>query len=216
MVKKIKKVKGVKHISEVIKDMPEIKKGKVNKKPQLRHKLLLKRISENIRKGDDENNSVYRAMKELGYSDSYAKSSTQLKDTRSWQKLVEEELPDSLLAETHKKLLNFHKGDHMTFPPYFPDSKKDTKRKKKRGEELTDDQIIEFLESVNCKVKRIVHGDMARHVYFWAPDGMIIDKALDKGYKLKGKYAPETMNVKFGAYTKEQLVEMLVGKVSKK
>jgi len=47
----------------------------------------------------------YQAMKEENYADNYATSS-KITDTDSWQRLMETYLPDELLAEKHKELLN--------------------------------------------------------------------------------------------------------------
>ena len=44
-------------------------------------------------------------MKSVGYSDSYATSPTQLKQTDAWQKLMQEQIPDDLLAGVHHGLL---------------------------------------------------------------------------------------------------------------
>lgn len=51
---------------------------------------------------------------------------------------------------------------------------------------LTDEDVIDMLAEVNCKVKRIVHGETARHVYFWAHDAKAQAGALELGYKMKG------------------------------
>lgn len=56
---------------------------------------------------------------------------------------------------------------------------------------LSDDQIKEMLESVGCTVKRIARIYGGRTVYFWSPDNMARDKALDKAYKIRGSYAAE-------------------------
>lgn len=53
---------------------------------------------------------------------------------------------------------------------------------------LTDKEIIAILAEVNCKVRRIVHGENARHVYFWAPDNKSRKEGLDMAYKLKARY----------------------------
>ncbi len=61
---------------------------------------------------------------------------------------------------------------------------------------LTDKEIIAMLAEVNCVVRRIVHGETARHVYFWAADNMARDKAVDKAYKLRGRYQNENEQLK--------------------
>lgn len=61
---------------------------------------------------------------------------------------------------------------------------------------LTDKQIIKMLAEVGCTVKQIVHGNTARHVYFWAPDSKSRKDGLDMAYKLKGKYASDKNTAK--------------------
>lgn len=119
---------------------------------------------------------------------------------------IADSLLDEDLIRKHKELLNSTRIDHMVFPlgPKGEDDDlfsggrpdKDTTPEtdgnlKAERTTLTDKEIIEMLAEVNCKVRRIVHGESARHVYFWAADNMARDKALDKAYKLKGTYAPE-------------------------
>jgi len=50
--------------------------------------------------------SVSKTMREVGYSDAYSKNPQQLTETDNWKELMEEFLPDSLLAEKHQALLN--------------------------------------------------------------------------------------------------------------
>lgn len=126
-------------------------------------------------------------------------------------KSIAESIPDELLVEKHLSLLHATHLDHSIFPPFNNGDKK-----KKRGDELTDEMIIELLASVNCTVKKIVHGDQARHVYFWGTDNRAIKDGLDMAYKIKNTYAPETMNFKFTNYDNKQLVDMLLAKLKKK
>ncbi len=113
--------------------------------------------------------------------------------------------PDELLKKKHLELLNASRLDHMVFPPFnqkkadeddgddeeFEDLADLENKGEKFGEQLTDQQIRELLLSVNCNVRKIVHGENQRHVYFWIADNMAQDKALDKAYKIRGLYAPE-------------------------
>jgi|GEM_PF-1107146 len=175
-----------------------------NKQPLERHKKIL----ENLGKGK----TLGEAMKDAGYSQNYADNPQQLRKTKSWETLIETVLSDDKLIQVHSELLNSSTIDHLTFP-VFIESK--SKKKKVKGEQLTDEEITELLKSVNCVVKKIVHGEQARHVYFWSADNMARDKALDKAYKLKGKYEPEEYNLKFKGFSKEQLVDLILGKITK-
>lgn len=203
------------------------KEVKQNKKIVLeKHKILLKGLSDNIGKGK---NTMQSKMIEQGYSESYAKSG-HIKDTRSWDVLLKDELTDGELMQVHKSLLKSARLDHMVFATgprdeadkldYIERARAKAKKDKKEYDEsieyITDDDIKEMLYSTNCLVRRIVHRDTARDVYFWSPDNMARDKALDKGYKLKGKYEPEELNLKFKGFSKEQLIDSIMGKLTKK
>ncbi len=121
---------------------------------------------------------------------------------------IADRIPDDLLVERHHNLLNSTSLQHMVFPPGNDDEDgiedvgdadlEDAKDEADGIErvDLTDKEIITMLEEVNCKVKRIVHGERARHVYFWARDNNAISKALDLAYKIKGTYAPEQKEVR--------------------
>ncbi len=86
---------------------------------------------------------------------------------------MEESFSDKDLAKKHKALLNSKRIEHLVFPT-----------------KTEDDDIIKLLESVNCKVKKIQHGEMSKHVWFWSQNDKALKEALDMAYKLKGKYAP--------------------------
>jgi len=110
---------------------------------------------------------------------------------------IAEQIPDELLVQRHKELLNSTNVEHMVYPPFR--SEKERKEIENTGqnigEQLTDIEIIQFYKDINCEVRRIVHGDMARHVYFWSADNKARKDAIDMAYKLKGQYAPEKLNL---------------------
>lgn len=97
---------------------------------------------------------------------------------------IQEALPDEVLGEKHRALLNSTRLEHMVFPLGPKDGEIDDTK-------LTDEEIVLLLASVNCTVRKIVHGDIARHVYFWSVDSSAVKGALDMAYKLKGLYAPD-------------------------
>lgn len=139
------------------------------------------------------------AMKEAGFSDAYAKNPHKIVATKTWQELMEEYLPDDALAEAHQGLLHATRIDHMVFPlgpdtdegdpsegpPAGPEVPEAFKERTK----MTDREIEELLASVNCTVRKIVHGETARHVYFWSPDNKARKEGIDLAYKLKARYA---------------------------
>lgn len=141
-------------------------------------------------------------------------------------KSIAEQIPDEDLVAKHKELLNASALDHMIFPlgprdeadrlKHIEEARAKTDKEGKEYKDIefvTDEDIIEMLQEVNCKVRRIVHRETARDVYFWSADNSARDKALDKAYKLKGTYAPDkslNVSVEVGdGLTKEQRTELL-------
>jgi len=117
---------------------------------------------------------------------------------------IQEALPDEILGQKHRALLESTTLDHMTFPLGPRDEKQREEINESRRldslqhnkplkleDGVSDEEIKSMLSDVNCKVRRIEHGEHARHVYFWAPDNRAVKDALDMAYKLKGKYAPD-------------------------
>ncbi len=150
----------------------------------------------------DNHGNVSKTMLEVGYSENSAKNPKNLTDSDGWKELMSKHLPDELLAQKHRDLLDSTVVQHMVFPlgpkgeddinlsGAKPNALSNTEEKVERTS-LTDQEIKDLLAGVNCTVKRIVHGENARHVYFWAQDSQSVVKALDMAYKLKGKNAPE-------------------------
>ena len=104
-------------------------------------------------------------------------------------------MPDYKVLGTHTRLLASIKLEHMVFPLGPEDSEGgedddeiDDNTMVANGEstDLTDKEIIDMLAELGCKVKRIVHGQQARHVYFWSPDNQTRVKATELAYKIKG------------------------------
>lgn len=117
---------------------------------------------------------------------------------------LNEALPEDLLGQKHRQLLDSTRLEHMTFPlgpkdeahrialnnAHLMDHQQHGK-KLKIEDGLSDEEIKAFLLEVNCKVRRIEHSEFARHVYYWATDNKAVKDALDMAYKLKGSYAPD-------------------------
>lgn len=106
---------------------------------------MLKRISDGIRDGM----TFEQAMLKLGYSPSYANSSTHLKETDSWNALLEQELGDGELLKVHKELLhnrNWRARDSALDKGYKLKKKYDNTLNIKHGlANLTDEELdIEF------------------------------------------------------------------------
>jgi hypothetical protein len=156
-----------------------------------------------IAKGETGVQAVLNNYDTEDYHTAGAIASENLKKPRIIQALADA-FPDELLQKKHLELMNASRLDHMVFPtgPRNESEKesyiaKDKQKAITEGKEyreiehITDDDIRDMLESVNCTVRRIVHRDTARDVYFWSADNMARDKALDKAYKIRGSYAAE-------------------------
>lgn len=176
-------------------------KSKVFSRPTtaLRHQQVLNNLEAN-------GGNLSKAILDAGYSPAVAKTPTKITESKTWRELVDATLSDDKLAAKHEFLLNAQGLDHMTFPlgprtarekekwiesartkaiakGMSPDSVDD--------DVLADEDITRMLAEVNCTVRRIVHGQQARHVYFWSPDNKTQKDTLELAYKIKGKIAPE-------------------------
>lgn len=126
----------------------------------------------------DKGMPMGEAMRKAGYKDTYARSPHELVGRKSWKELMELCFPDEDLVKIHKGLLNSKRLDHMVFSP-----------------PATDDEIKILIDEAGCVLRKIVYGEAIKHVYFWAPDNLSRDRALDKAYKLKGKYAATEVKI---------------------
>ncbi|MDD4601614.1 MAG: hypothetical protein PHQ46_11280 [Negativicutes bacterium] len=129
------------------------------------------------------NKPISQAMKEAGFSDAYAKNPQKLTRTKSWKDIMDKYLPDEKLGRIHKKLLESKKFTSRSFPL-----------------DMEDDNIRTIIRAAGATPLRIFEGKNEADIeckkcFFSYPDNMVIDKALDKAYKLKGRYS-ETIEVK--------------------
>ena len=79
----------------------------------IKHKAVLDNLTRK-NKGKTGKKSMTQAMIDAGYSKNYADSGD-IKKTKSWDRLMDEYLPDSLIAETHHGLMVAKKLDYMLF-----------------------------------------------------------------------------------------------------
>lgn len=175
----------------------------------IKQKRAVDKTLENL--GSDSPKTMGTILKESGYADTIAENPQIITTSKGFKELLEEALPDSLLTERHKELLNSTHLDHMVFPlgPKTNDDKEayiilrtaEAKANKKEYNErdvLSDEEITILLKGVNCITRRFVHGETARHVYFWAKDNKAVKDALDMAFKLKGSYAAEKKDITTG------------------
>lgn len=173
------------------------KKEKTKKKPLERHNLLAKKMIENVGKGKPI--SLSKAMLESGYSKSYSHNPHVLKKTRSWDVILKEVFNEEFLAEQHMELFLAKEVQKFTFP---------TKMK--------DEEIISSVGSAGFKVIVVRPSPIGKMAFYSIPNARAKKDALDFAYKLKNKYAPETMNLKFKGFSKDQLIDSILSKITKK
>lgn len=163
-----------------------------------RQELVIGKLVENTR--NETPMTLGAVLVEAGYSPKTAISPNKVIESRGFQELLEEMLPDDELTAIHLELLRSKKLDHMVFPlgPAGEDDENfsGAEPNKNQVEEagvyverttLSDAEITAMLKDVGGTVRRIVHGDTARHVYFWAPNDKARQDALKLAYELKGR-----------------------------
>ncbi len=131
--------------------------------------------------------NVTKAMVDAGYSVATANTPQKLTESKGFQALLDEKLADDKLVEVHDQLLKSKRLDHMVFPLYKEPDEKDEGPYESMS--LTDDEVIELLSDIGGTVRKIVHGQQARHVYFWVANDKSRQDALKLAYDLKGKLA---------------------------
>ena len=145
--------------------------------------------------------SKAEVLREVGYSEAIADAPSKVFESRTVIKLMEEM---GVTEKTGLEILNRNSKAkvpvHFTFPPFRePQEAKDGEdgnEGEKFGEQMTDAQIREYLEGAGCRVTRIVHGDMARHVYCYTNNNKAQLETADMIFNLVGSYAPKKVEGK--------------------
>lgn len=142
--------------------------------------------------------NVSLAMRKAGYSPKTAKNPKVLTTSKAFEALAGEFLPDTDILGKHRELLFSTRLDHMVFPLGPSDDEGDSSEEQDKFDKeipeslkdrttLSDLDIIALLADVNCTVRKIVHGETARHVYFWSPDNKAREAGVELAYKLFGR-----------------------------
>jgi len=139
--------------------------------------------------------SIKDAMLEAGYAESCARQRSITK-TVSWRKLIDKYLDETKLAKTHVRLLSARKIDTILL-----------------SDSLSDDEIEVIMGKVDRNVLSIKdEGNGKKLVAFSEPHYEMWDKALDKAYKIRSKYAPEKLEItkrEFSDKSPEELKEII-------
>jgi L-rhamnose mutarotase len=143
-----------------------------------------------------ENNgkiSMTKAMKEVGYSDNYAKNSQTLQKTESWHFLMERDLPEESITMGLKDLLEAGHMETMELPPH--NTRKD---------------VEDVLKSMNVSNYRISQRDAKSNwfVIYKKPDYTNRNQALEKVIKIRGKFAAEKVELIDGDISSKSTQEL--------
>lgn len=118
--------------------------------------------------------NVTQAMIEAGYSIETAHTPQKLTESRAWKDIMEEQLPDDLLAREHKELLSQKRIDYFMF-----------------SNSMDDEEIIEHVKAAGVDVITVRKTEKGKMAFYSIPDAQAIKGGLDMAYKLKGSYAAE-------------------------
>jgi hypothetical protein len=137
------------------------------KKQNLRAKATVHKMVAN----GGKRRSLAQAMREAGYSESYARNPQKIKETKTWQEYLDEYIPDEQVAVAHKALLGAQRVSRMEFPA-----------------SLTDDEVAEIIASSGRSVLVLKRSKKTVSVAFAEPDFTTQVRAIDLAYKVKGLY----------------------------
>ncbi len=115
--------------------------------------------------------SLAQAMREAGYSESYARNPQKIKGTKAWQEYLDKYIPDEKIAVVHKELLGAQRISRMEFPVY-----------------LTDEEVADIIVSGGRTVLVLKRSKNSVSVAFSEPDFPARVRAIDLAYKVKGLY----------------------------
>lgn len=139
---------------------------------------LAELVAENLKK-TGQRKTMGQMMREAGYSVATSHNPVNAITAKTWQQLIDDNLPDELLSEAHGEILQASYLQHYAFPV---------------GE--SDKEIKEIVETVKgCKLIKIRVNGRSKLAYFWAPDNASRIKAVAEGYKVKSKYPAEKHDI---------------------
>lgn len=81
-----------------------VPKKQIKRKPTLNQKKVFDKVLEQVVNGGKI--SVSKAIRDAGLSAALSRNSHKVTNSKGWKELMDEFLPDSLLAERHQELLN--------------------------------------------------------------------------------------------------------------
>jgi hypothetical protein len=148
--------------------------------PTLKQTIAVQKVLEIVRNSKNQKKiTIGRILKEAGYADTTSTVPTQVTRSKGWNSLMEKYFNEESVAKFHQMMFNSKILRWYSFPL----KEKDSNIKK----------IIESLPE--AKVVKILLIDDSKRAYFTIPNLEYIDKALDKAYKIRGRYIINTGEV---------------------
>lgn len=164
----------------------------------IKQRLTSKLIAEKVGKG--LNFSVSKAMREAGYSKSYAHNPQRLMRSKSWPDVCEKELYDELLLKQHVSLLKAQKIKKLCF-----------------SEDIDKKGLKRLFKQAGCEFLSASERNGRFVIIIAEPNYLIWEKALDKAYKLKGKYNPQPIQfIRELEHLSDQELTQLIAEEEKK
>lgn len=138
----------------------------------------------------------YHAMVKAGYSKSYAKTS-QIKKGENWDELINIYLPEEKITEAVNSLLNHEEITSLYFDKKYSE---DEVKEMMKALGFVEDKFVIVEET---KYKN-VSGDLIT-VNYWkvlarVKDPTAVSNGAEKAIKIRGKYAPEKLELTKGKY----------------
>ena len=160
--------------------MPTEKRKQYKTQPTLKQTIAVQKVLEIVRNSKNQKKiTIGRILKEAGYADTTSTVPTQVTRSKGWNSLMEKYFNEESVAKFHQMMFESKILRWYTFP-----------LKEKNSIIRT---IIESLPE--AKLVRIILIDDSKRAYFTIPNLEYIDKALDKAYKVRGKYINNTGEV---------------------
>jgi hypothetical protein len=140
----------------------------------LKQKKVLEHLAEN-------SGSMRKAILAAGYSQEVADNPQRITESKTWRELTEVFLPDSVLTENHRQLLEQKRIDYFVFP-----------------KAMEDQEILDHVQAAGLTVVVIRLSDKGKLAFYSLPDAQAKKAALELAYKIKGKMTEEPPDHKTG------------------
>ncbi|MDX9739477.1 MAG: hypothetical protein RBT33_03960 [Candidatus Dojkabacteria bacterium] len=160
-------------------------------------KKKVKKVVEGVLEGKTQG----EAMRDAGYSESYSRVPNQMKSTRSWEEILSTTFSDEFVAKEQEKLIKHKVPKNLKFPYMTPDNEIYEMYKICGGECLY----------IGDEVRGTAQGVFRwRTGVGWVSNADMVDKQIEKLYKLKGYYKNSDITSTTNIYTAslEDLIAM--------